>query len=186
MEKLILETLNDLFDPSISGVTYAELGDIAAISTGCQYAQFEWPREDLESCTVVKGIDGDGILTTEEVYMRVTSRDQRKFTLSTGDILFKHNAGHTQLGVSARVDFDHAVLHTRYLRIKPGTELDSRFLQLSLDMVKREGWWRGIATKKGNLSYLVMDDLKRIQVPWLSIDEQKRIAAQYFARPMCA
>lgn len=153
----------------------AELGAVATITTGCQYAQFEWPDENLQPFTLIEKLVGDCIILGEEKYMRVSEREKKKFGFQHGDIIFTHNSSSSQLGNCVLYDLPHFVLHTKYLRIVANERVNSHFLLLMLTQLRLEGNIHRIAKQKGSVYYVSIEDLKRLKILVPTIEHQKQL-----------
>ncbi|SKB51681.1 restriction endonuclease subunit S [Dyadobacter psychrophilus] len=152
-----------------------ELGAVANITTGCQYPQFEWADEDLQPFPLIEKIIGGNIMLGEPRFMRISERDKRKFGFRHGDIIFIHNSSPVQLGKCVLFDLPEFVLHTKYLRMVANEHLSGKFLLLMLNKLRSEGRFRSIAKQRGHVSYMTIDDLKKLKIPVPTIEEQKQL-----------
>ena len=156
-----------------------ELGLVATITTGCQYPRYEWPQEQLQPFTVIEKIIDDTIILSGPEYIRVSEREMSKFILKKGDILFRNSAPSRQLGKSIMFDLNQPVLHTKYLRIRPGKDCNNHFLLLMLNILRSKGKLHFIAHERKNLSFILVDDLKKLRIPVPSLEDQIRIAMDH-------
>jgi len=152
-----------------------ELGSVAEITTGCQYPVYDLPRENLHPFTGIDKIIDNQIILSESKYIRMSERERIKYKFKNGDIIFVHRTSPQQLGKSIRFDLKQTVLHTKYLRIRPKEGCDSHFLSLMLNVLRQSGTLHQIASVRENLSCIVIGDLKKIKIPFPSIDAQRDI-----------
>ncbi|MCF2488620.1 restriction endonuclease subunit S [Dyadobacter sp. CY347] len=157
-----------------------ELGAVVTISSGCQYPQFEWPEEDLQPFSLIEKLIGDSIILSDPKYMRVSEREKRKFGFHSGDIILTHNSSSGQLGKCTLFDLPDFVLHTKYLRLVTNEHMNSQFLLLMLNNLRLEGSFHSIAKQKGNVFYMLIDDLKRLKIPVPTIEDQKQLLDFHF------
>lgn len=152
-----------------------ELGAVASMTTGCQYPQFEWTGEDLQPFPLIEKIAGGNIMLGEPRFMRVSEREKLKFGLRHGDIVFIHNSSPAQLGKCVLFDLPEFVLHTKYLRMVANEHISGKFLLLMLNKLRSEGRFHRIAKQRGHVSYVTIDDLKKLKIPVPGIEDQKQL-----------
>jgi restriction endonuclease S subunit len=151
------------------------LGNIASLSTACLYQLHDWPNDTFEPITIIQKIMGGKIVLSDIKYVRISERDMVKFELKKGDVVFNNRTSASHIGISALFDLDDQVLHTKYLRIRPCPELDSRFLQVVLQNYKTAGKLRNITKVSSGLSMITLSDLNRLRIPCPPLQIQREI-----------
>jgi hypothetical protein len=155
-----------------------ELGSIAAITTGCLYPQYEWPMDDLHPIVAIDRLQAGTIALTDTRYIRLSEREHFKYQYKKGDLVFIHRSSPAQMGRSTLFDLNQDVLHTKYLRIRSVSGYNSRVLLHVLETYRMQGLFLRMARVKPNLACILLDDLKKIRVPFPSEEEQMKMITQ--------
>jgi hypothetical protein len=151
------------------------LGDAADISTPCTYPLLDWPDDHLQPVLTIAKITDQSLILDETKYVRISDRELIKFQLRPGDIVFNNKTSPNNVGKSLIFDRNEFVLHTKYLRIRPFTDVDSQYLQLILRQYKAEGRLRKIVKMSTRLSIITCTDLKNLRVPLPPLHVQRQI-----------
>ena len=149
-----------------------ELGEIARVATGCTYPLSDYAREDWRAVVTINKIIGPDLDLLDLRYIRISEREYVRHMFKPADIIFNHKTSAGKLGSSALFNLQQPVLHTKYLRIQPGSDIDSRFLLFVLKRYKSMGKFLECASFRQNLASVALTDLKKIKVPYLPLDMQ--------------
>jgi hypothetical protein len=161
---MAVQILNSEKTLHLAGSKQIELGSLTRISTGCGYVQYDWPREDWQPCTIIEKIEAGSFLLQGPRYLRITEREKRKFLIKPGDILLKNRTCAIELGRTAVFNLQESVLHTKYLLLRPENGIESEMLNRALNLLRSQGKINQLANHRANLSYINIEDLKRLKI----------------------
>jgi len=153
---------------------------LVEIRNGLNVEQFDMQSEpDMLPITRIETISNGTIDISRVKYGRVSKREQEKYSLQKGDILFSHINSPEHIGKTALFVLNQVLvqgINLLLLRAK-SDKCDSAYLTYYLKSSGVRALFRARCKKAVNQASLNHGDITSLQVPLPSLPEQRRIAA---------
>lgn len=161
------------------------IGELAEVRGGIQKQPKRKPKHNRAPFLRVANV-GHGQLDLGEVHeIELFEGELERHRLQAGDLLVvEGNGSATQIGRSAvwHGDIGDCVHQNHLIRVRPGPLLDAEFLGLFWNAPSTRGQLTAVASSTSGLHTLSTAKVKQIEVPVVSIVEQRAIVEELNAR----
>ena len=124
----------------------------------------------------IETIAGASVDYSRVGFAELDEKQQEKFRLKKGDILFSHINSAIHVGKTALVREDSDLFHgVNLLLFRSSDSVHPQFLNLFLKKIFGEGYWRTVCKQSVNQASVNQTDVKRVTIPVPPLAEQERI-----------
>jgi type I restriction enzyme S subunit len=165
-----------------SGVTFRirSVGDVTLVQGGIQKQPKRRPIKNRFPFLRVANVSRGSLVLQEIHEIELFEGELERYRLQSGDLLVvEGNGSAEQIGRAAmwRDEIPHCVHQNHLIRVRPGPELDPRFLELVWNAPQTVDQLRSVASSTSGLYTLSTAKIKSIQIPIPPLDVQRATVA---------